>query len=141
MILIEKLVAGSESTLCLTTLQKILATGVCEEDSDYGRKERDCVSLTTRQLSSGSKIWLPDCQKLPNVGLKDPSIPLVTYNADQYRQSTVHVHVHVRIIIIIQVYMYPDVWVHQRCRPWFKFHRVQLVWPRPYLRGETRGIH
>ena len=77
-ILTEKLVAGTETPLCLTTMQQILATGVCEaEGGYYGKKEREGVSLTTRTLSSGDKIWQPDCKKLPKVEPNDPNIPLV----------------------------------------------------------------
>ena len=76
-ILSEKLVAGTETTLCLTTMQQILATGVCEAGD--GKKEVEGVSLTTRTQSSGDKIWLPDCKKLPKVELNDSSIPLVRW--------------------------------------------------------------
>ena len=65
-ILSEKLVAGTETTLCLTTVQQILATGVCEAED--GKKEVEGVSLTTRTLSSGDKIWLPDCKKTAKGG-------------------------------------------------------------------------
>ena len=79
-IMTEKLVAGTETPLCLTTMQQILATGVCEaEGGYYGKKEREGVSLTTRTLSSGDKIWQPDCKKLPKVEPNDPNIPLVRY--------------------------------------------------------------
>lgn len=56
-------------------------SGMCEDSCDNGKKETNGVTLTTRDASSGNKIWLPGVSKLPEVKLNSEDIPLVrTYN-------------------------------------------------------------
>ena len=56
----------------------IIDIGICEESYDYGRKETKDIKLTTRVVSSGNKIWLPDVSQLPKTDLNSDKLPLVS---------------------------------------------------------------
>jgi len=76
MILIEKLIAGTENLACLEAIKKLLVSGVCEEANDFGRKSAG--GLEVQQSSKHPGVY--EVTGLDKINLpQDNDIPLVWY--------------------------------------------------------------
>lgn len=67
--------------------------GMCQEEYDYGRREVAGITLNTREVSSGNRIWLPNLNQLPAVEINSPQIPLVSWPffwLDEGRVACIH---------------------------------------------------
>jgi len=52
-ILIEKGVSGTETIIALEAMEKLLASGVCEEANDYGKKSVGVIEVKQSTKCSG----------------------------------------------------------------------------------------
>ena len=76
-VLNEKLVTSFETTIALSQLEKVLASGVCEVDE--GRSGNEQVAVTCRTLFTGEKVWVADQAGLRNIDTgPTANIPLVS---------------------------------------------------------------
>lgn len=75
-ILVEKLIAGTETLASLEAVKKLLVSGVCEEANDFGRKSAG--GLEVKQSSNYPGVY--EATGLDRIILpEDNDLPLVWY--------------------------------------------------------------
>lgn len=94
-IISEKLVNGNETTLCIETMQRILASGrcidqctintvynvgLCTEECGLGKIGENGVVLSKKCLENGNEAWFVDVSDLPQTSCGDTNIPLVSFS-------------------------------------------------------------